>query len=180
MVYTYFWLREDGTPYYIGKGKGRRGFVTSNHQICRPKKDDCILIQECENDSDAYFAEQFFIALYGRKDVGTGCLHNRTNGGEGGATRCGRKSSPETREKIRQALLGKKRPYVAERNRQPWMRAAASFPRPKSAEVRAKISASRTGKKYPKLSEALRRNPAPKDSITGRFISGRQTSSLDR
>jgi len=104
MVYVYFWLRRDGTPYYVGKGKGRRGFVTSNHQICRPRDAVNILVQEYSSDQEAYEVEKFFIAFYGRKDLGTGCLHNRTDGGEGGATRCGRKSSPETREKIRLGL----------------------------------------------------------------------------
>ena len=42
--YTYAYLREDKTPYYIGKGKGRRAFVKQKKEIPRPKNIDRIII----------------------------------------------------------------------------------------------------------------------------------------
>ena len=80
--YTYLWLREDGTPYYVGKGKGNRGLTGRKHrQKCPPK--DRILIQEFPSEEAAFEAEKFLIACYGRLDNKTGCLSNLTDGGEG-------------------------------------------------------------------------------------------------
>jgi len=124
--YTYLWLREDGTPYYVGKGCGQRAFVKDKHLVgCPPK--GRIILQEWPSEQDAFAAEKFLIAYYGRKDIGTGCLRNRTHGGEGvsgvivsSETRkrisdaaknrpcliAGREKSDEEREKIRIAHLG--------------------------------------------------------------------------
>lgn len=80
--YVYFWLREDGTPYYVGKGKEDRA-CDENHNVSCPTSSDRILIQEMTTEDEAYEAEIFFISYYGRIDLGTGCLRNLTDGGEG-------------------------------------------------------------------------------------------------
>jgi general stress protein YciG len=97
--YTYLWLREDGTPYYVGKGRGRRAFISRAHTVRRPKELSRIIVQEFETEEDAFRAEQFLITYYGRQDLGTGCLRNRTDGGEGAAN-----PSEELRNVRRQAM----------------------------------------------------------------------------
>jgi len=83
MFYTYLWLRYDGTPYYVGKGREERAWVSGSHRLNRPKFDFLIIVQEFPCEQDAFAAERFLIAYYGRKDLGTGCLRNLTDGGEG-------------------------------------------------------------------------------------------------
>ena len=83
MFYAYIWLRQDGTPYYVGKGKGDRAFEQTGHRVRRPQDSDSIIVQEYETEDDAFEAERFFISLYGRADLKTGCLRNLTDGGEG-------------------------------------------------------------------------------------------------
>ena len=82
MFYTYLWLREDGTPYYVGKGKGNRAFNKDMHRQFPPPKDR-VVIYPAESESDAFETEVALIWYYGRKDLGTGCLRNLTDGGEG-------------------------------------------------------------------------------------------------
>jgi hypothetical protein len=77
--YTYLWLREDGTPYYVGKGSSKRAF----RKGCPPH--DRVLIQPHPSEQDAFAAEVFLIAYYGRIDIGTGILRNLTDGGDGTA-----------------------------------------------------------------------------------------------
>jgi len=84
MFYTYLWLREDGTPYYVGKcTRLYRALHSRDHNVFCPKDPDRIIIQEHVLEKDALEVERFFIGFYGRKDTGTGCLRNFTDGGEG-------------------------------------------------------------------------------------------------
>jgi hypothetical protein len=81
--YTYLWLRVDGTPYYVGKGHNDRAFLSAGHGGKRPKDRSRILIEEHPSEADAFAAEIFLIAYYGRRDLATGCLRNLTDGGDG-------------------------------------------------------------------------------------------------
>jgi hypothetical protein len=104
IFYVYAYLREDGTPYYIGKGSGRRVYSNRGRRIHKPTDPSRIQILEYyENEEDAFAKEIELIKQYGRKDIGTGILWNMTDGGEGTVNK-----SPETIEKIRQANTGKK------------------------------------------------------------------------
>ena len=82
--YTYAYLREDRTPYYIGKGSGRRIFVNKGKPCKKPKdKSRIIFLKQNITEEEAFRHETYMIFVFGRKDLGTGILHNRSDGGEG-------------------------------------------------------------------------------------------------
>ena len=95
--YTYAYLREDKTPYYIGKGKGNRVY-NNNRVIPKPKdKSRIIFLKQNLTEQEAFRHEIYMIAVFGRKDLGTGILQNRTDGGEGAS---GVIPSDETKRKM--------------------------------------------------------------------------------
>jgi hypothetical protein len=142
MFYTYLWLREDGTPYYVGKGQGDRAFVKDSHRHYPPKDRERILIQEFPDEASAYEAERFLISYFGRVDLGTGCLRNLTDGGENPPKHTGRKQSPETVAKRAAKLRGKRRTGTALANIQKATRAVCSG-RKMSEQTRSKMRQSR-------------------------------------
>jgi hypothetical protein len=82
--YTYAYLREDRTPYYVGKGKGTRAYRKNRVGVKPPKNRSRILILKKDiTEEEAFKHEIYMISVFGRKDLGTGILHNKTNGGEG-------------------------------------------------------------------------------------------------
>jgi hypothetical protein len=88
--YTYAYLREDGTPYYIGKGKGNRAYVKHWRSKVRggyftpPEKDRILILKNNLTEEQAYKHEMYMIKILGRKDLGTGILRNMSDGGKGG------------------------------------------------------------------------------------------------
>jgi len=93
--YVYLYLREDGTPYYVGKGKGSRAWRKRKYGINPPvDKSRIKIISHRLVEREAFLLEIKLIEVFGRKDLGTGILRNITDGGEGTTGR-----SEESRQK---------------------------------------------------------------------------------
>jgi hypothetical protein len=146
--YTYAYLRDDRTPYYVGKGSGKRAYVKRKKSIKPPKdKSKIILLKQNLSEEEAFHHEKYMIFVFGRKDLGTGILHNKTNGGEGasGAVRSlGFKEhlrkinqnkilSEEHKEKLREANIGENNP---------------NYGKSASKETKEKMSKSQTGENH--------------------------------
>lgn len=73
-----------GTPYYVGKGRGNRAY-SKNRKITRRPTDPSriVFVAIGLTEHEAFQEETRLIKQHGRIDLGTGCLRNRTDGGEG-------------------------------------------------------------------------------------------------
>lgn len=204
--YVYKFLRKTssingsaGTPYYIGKGRGKRAYQTWR-DIPRPVDRSLIeIICPDLSETDALQIEMLLIHLYGRINLSTGCLRNLTDGGEGAmgykatpetkallsrmrkgrvSNRKGSTASEETRRKMSLAKTGKKMSPEARMNNS---RSKKGIP--KSTEHRMNLSESKKGKKGTpwteqqkiKMSESMK---AVHASGRGRWVNRRNQSPL--
>lgn len=156
--YVYQLRVEDSIlPFYVGKGFGQRAFVhgtssddgNNHHKKNTIKKAERegkkVLVEYIKTDlieDDAFMWEVFWIAEYGRKDLGFGPLTNKTDGGEGAS---GTVVSEETREKQAAAKRGKTRAKHSEETKRKMSQAALG--KPKSDEMRRKMREVNLGKK---------------------------------
>lgn len=130
--YTYAYLREDGSPYYIGKGKNNRVYKKGKGEVNPPKdKSRIIFLKQNLTEEEAFKHEVYMIVVLGRKDLGTGILRNKTNGGDGTS---GVVRSEGYRKKQSEAKKGEKHP---------------NYGKPRSDETKIRMSESKKGKNHP-------------------------------
>ena len=135
VFYVYVLRHPDGVPLSVGKGCGARAkrHLSRSHsqfvnriisKIRRDGGDPVVdFVFETDDERAAHVREIELIGFYGRRNNGTGCLANLTDGGEG---QSGRVCSDETRKKI----------------------GAKSADRECTIETRAKISKAHKGRKH--------------------------------
>ena len=119
----------DGSPFYVGAGSKKRPFIVKQRpedwfKIVESVGYSIEIYQENLSMEECFKVEIELISLFGRIDIGTGCLINKTNGGRKvfglsdeileirnnkmSISAKGKPKSKEWREKLSKANIGKK------------------------------------------------------------------------
>ena len=121
IYYVYAYIRskdsetaKSGTPYYIGKGKYKRAWQSHRYVKIPENTSNIVIIARNLTELGAFALERRLICWYGRKDIGTGILINRTDGGEGTTN-----MSLATRQKISEAGKGRTPPNKGKKSLRP-------------------------------------------------------------
>jgi hypothetical protein len=150
--YVYAYIRSQsskngcaGSPYYIGKGKGRRLYEKHGIRIPTDRKYIVVLEQNL-SEIGALALERRLIKWWGRINTNTGILRNLTDGGEGSS---GAKiiHSPESNAKRSATLKGRQKgPNSSEHNKNISRSKKGKIGKPQSEESKLKNSLSNKGR----------------------------------
>jgi hypothetical protein len=180
--YVYVLFRENGVPFYVGKGKtdrwshhfraakaGKKGYRYNVIRDMQSRNVDipAVKIAEDLSEAEAFIVERALIDAMGRYPLGL--LVNQTNGGDGaggyqqtdehrakiGEANRGRRHTAESRAKMSASAVGKKlSPQSIAKT------AAANRGRKLTEEHKAAVSKARKARVGVKLSDAHRANLA--------------------
>jgi hypothetical protein len=144
--YTYAYLRKNGTPYYVGKGEKSRAYNKNHNNVYVPPKNRILFLKKNLTEEQAFKHEIYMIAVFGRKDLETGILHNRTNGGDGSS---GRIATENQKKKQSEKMKGRNGPVISEEGRKKLSQIMRGNKRgkPHTQETKDKISKAHKGKK---------------------------------
>lgn len=130
IYYVYQYIREDGSPYYIGYGHGNRIHDLHTNVETPKNKNQRQLISINLFEHRALLIENILTNLYGLIIDGTGILENKIHGGNSSPRgMLGKKHSDETKLKISLGNSGKRR---SEEHK-------ANYSKPKTKEHAEKI-----------------------------------------
>lgn len=185
IYYVYAYLRTGAlTPYYIGKGHDRRAW-SQNHLVVIPSDLSRIVLIETElTEIGALALERRMIRWYGRKDLNTGILRNRTDGGDGCSgiipwnkgRATGSYLTEKGRGKISKANNGISKNHGAKVS-------AALSGKPKSEEHKQKLSQAGKGKVPWNFGKTKEDDPAIReyaDSLKGRRFTPEHCAKLSK
>jgi len=204
MFYIYAYIREKdsatsvaGTPYYIGKGTGNRAWEKHARNLTPKDKNRVIILEDNLTEIGAFALERFYIRWWGRKDLNTGILLNRTDGGEGSVglifpesakkilseKNKGKKTSDETR--LRLSVAGKGRRQTEEHSRKRTESRIANGNNKHSAETKKKLSEIRqsygtTEKQLEHLKKMSENNKGRKSWNSGKKTGPRTSEQIER
>ena len=159
--YTYAYLREDKTPYYIGKGIGNRIYKRRKTDIKPPKdKSRIIFLKQNLTEEEAFRHEKYMISVFGRIDLGTGILRNRTDGGEGTSNHGTPEQRSEAARKRQASMTPEQRSEAVRKGR------ANMTPEQRSASAR-KGNANKTPEQRSEASRKGNANKTPEQRSAG-------------
>lgn len=116
--YVYAYIRLDGTPYYIGKGKDKRAY-SKRHSVWVPTRESgqIVFLERNLTEVGAFAIERRLIRWWGKKHEG-GLLYNKADGGDGSpGYGVSRPHTEESKQKMSKAKMGKSYPRLTEANR---------------------------------------------------------------